>query len=136
MSEYSHESVMAHIRQICVYNLSKDGIDSDYKKRELFELLANEPIPISGDFLEKALALGDAEIGFVKIMTPTFHYDNPKPDFPGLSLQGIKRYIRAYIRYGVVSAVHKVLPRLIKIESQTRAFVITKPDGISPSEKH
>ena len=133
MNEISPESIMTQVRQNVIYRLCLDAKDNPEHRQQLFELLSKEDIDISDDFLNKTLASTSGKIGFVKVTRPVLDTFNPKPLWRGFRLHAFKIYCKLWVRFFAQGFLIKFIPKILKFEVQTRAFIIADPSDQSAS---
>lgn len=129
MTHLDPETVLSQVRHNMACNLSLKGKFDEESRRQLLDLLSREDMDISDDILRKALDVSEGRIGFVKTTKPVFDYHNPKPALLGYSLHEIRLYAKLWVRYLACKFLLKFLPRVLKFETHTRAFVVADPAG-------
>lgn len=127
MSVLDPETILNQVRHNVVCNLALSAETNSTDKRLLLDLLSHEDMAISDDVFRKALNVSGGSVGFVKVTRPVIDHFNPRPHLTGYRPNDLKVYIKVWLRFISVGFLLKFLPRILKFETETRAFVVSNP---------
>lgn len=131
MTTLSHTSVMGQVQKNKIFGLiqaieSQETVPEETErfKRELYEMLMNEPTPLSEETFRMALGYSEPKIGFVRGIRPIFDTHNPKPKLTGYDFNSLRVYLKLVFRYMALRFLIKFLPRILRFETDMRTFVV------------